>query len=71
MSYLKDKIRMVNSLTGGAYGCSDDLRGYEACNKCPLGEAAEVDCGGFEDLHPEQIVADWCKEHPGETRKMQ
>ena len=69
MGYLRNKIRMVNSLTGGTYGCSDDLRGCADCDKCPLDKTANVDCGVLEDLHPEQIVADWCKEHPAKTEK--
>lgn len=67
MSYLKDKIRMVNSLTGGTYGCSDDIRDCETCKKCPLSKVEGVDCVDLEDFHPEQaeqIVADWCKKNP-------
>jgi len=74
MSYLKDKIRMVNSLTGGKHGCSDESAEWDTCKKCPLNAVGDFNCYGLENLHPEQaekIVADWCKKNPIKTRKMQ
>ena len=76
MSYLKDKTRMVNSITGKAQGCTNAKT--ENCNKCPLSsfenKETPMDCVELECTHPEQaekIVSDWCAEHPAKTRKIQ